>query len=319
MRLTERVSKRIDFAKERRAQGRSLNTAVRELARLIEPVAQQHGIDLQARLKEASARKSEERRLLAERLQESVVPLFIGDSDGQPDRIGSCVLVRLDSDFFAFTAAHVIRDAASARLFAPSEGRGGKLLPLPPCTAHLSSPGRHNDLDVGVLVLPARQLGPFQKRVFLAGTEIDQNDRPDDQGLASFYFVLGYSASRTQVKVSRAQRHIHQRSFHCSTNPVDADEYLQEGMSQADHVLLDFDHKEIVIEERRVNPPKLQGVSGGGVFHISGETKQGPLVAIGTQNRHNSRLIVGTRIKHFLAMVRELKGDGDAERRIRGF
>ena len=222
MRLTERVSKRIDYAKERGAQGRSLNTAVRELARLIEPVAQQHGIDLQARLKEASARRSEERRLLAERLQESVVPLFIGDSDGQPDRIGSCVLVRLDSDFFAFTAAHVIRDAASARLFAPSEGRGGKLLPLPPCAAHLISSGSHNDLDVGVLVLPARQLGPFQQRVFLAGTEIDQNDRPDDQGLASFYFVLGYSASSTQMKVSRTERHIYQKSFHCSTNPVDA-------------------------------------------------------------------------------------------------
>jgi hypothetical protein len=182
MRLTERVSKRIDFAKERRAQGRCLNTVVRGLARLIEPAARQHGIDLQARLKEASARRSEERRLLVERLQESVVPLFIGDSDGQPDRIASCVLLRLDSDFFAFTAVHVIRDAASARLFAPSEERGGKLLPLPPCTAHLSSPGRHNDLAVGVLVLPARQLVPFQKGVFLTGTEIDQNDRVDDQG-----------------------------------------------------------------------------------------------------------------------------------------
>jgi hypothetical protein len=305
--LLEKMSNRIDFARERRAQGRSLNAAVRELARLIEPVAQQYGINLQARLKEASARKSEEQQLLAERLQETVVPLFIGDSDGQPDRIGSCVLVRLDSDFFAFTAAHLIRDAASARLFAPSEGRGGKLLPLPPCTAHLSSPGRHNDLDVGVLVLPARQLGPFQNRVFLAGTEIDQDDRPDDQGLASFYFVLGYSASRTQVKVSRAHCHIHQRSFHCSTNPVDAAEYLQEEISQADHLLLDFDHKETVIGGRRVNPPRLQGVSGGGVFHISREMKQGPLVAIATQNRRNSRLIVGTRIKHFLAMVRELK------------
>jgi hypothetical protein len=302
------VSKRIDFAKERRAQGRSLNIAVRKLARLIDPVAQQHGVDLQARLNEASARKSEERRLLAERLQESVVPLFIGDSDGQPDRIGSCVLVRLDSDLFAFSAAHVIREAASARLFAPSEGKRGKLLPLPACTAHLSFSGSHNDLDVGVLVLPARQLGPFRQRVFLAGTEIDQNDRPDDQGLASFYFVLGYSASRTQVKVSRAERHIHQRSFHCSTSPVGAAEYLQEGMSQADHILLDFDHKEIVIGGTRVNPPKLQGVSGGGVFHISRETKRGPLVAIATQNRRNSRLIVGTRIKHFLAMVRELKG-----------
>jgi hypothetical protein len=133
------VSKRIDFAKERRAQGRGLSTAACELARLIHQVAQQRGIDFQARLNELSARRSEERRLLAERLQESVVPLFIGDSHGQPDRIGSCVFVRLDSDFFAFTAAHVIRGAASARRFAPSEAKGGKLLPLPPYT--VSGPG----------------------------------------------------------------------------------------------------------------------------------------------------------------------------------
>jgi hypothetical protein len=298
------VSKRIDFAKERRAQGRSLSNAVREIARLIQPVAQQHGIDLKARLNETSA----ERLLLAERLQESVVPLFIGGRDG-PDRIGSCVLVRLDSDLFAFTAAHVIRKAASARLFAPSEGRGGKLLPLPTCTAHLSSSEIHNDLDVGVLVLSARQLGPFQRHVFLAGAQIDQSDQLDDQGLASFYFALGYSASRTQVKVSKAERHIHQQSFHCATSSVDAAEYLQEKLPKADHVLLNFDHKEIVIGGRRVNPPKLQGVSGGGIFHISRQTKQGPLVAICTQNRRNSRLIVGTRIKHFLAMVREVKAN----------
>jgi hypothetical protein len=301
------VSKRIDFAKERRAQGRSLTSAVRKLVPLIQRLAQEHGIDLQARLNEASAQRSEERRLLAERLQESVVPLFIVGSDGQPHRIGSCVLVRLGSDLFAFSAAHVIREAASARLFAPSEGKGGKLLPLPPCTAHLNSSGSRNDLDVGVFVLPARQLGPFQQRVFLAGTEIDQNDRSDDQGLASFYFVLGYSASRTQMKVFRAERHIHQQSFRCSTNPVDAAEYVQEGISQADHVLLNFDHKEIVIAGKRVNPPKLQGVSGGGIFHISRQTSEGPLVAIATQNRRSSRLIVGTRIKHFLAMARELK------------
>ncbi|MDQ1410664.1 MAG: hypothetical protein QOJ41_2399 [Acidobacteriaceae bacterium] len=61
-------------------------------------------------------------------------------------------------------------------------------------------------------------------------------------------------------------RHIRPRSFHYSTNPVDAAEDLQEGMSQADHVLLDFDHKEIVIGARRVKPPKLQGVSGGAIF-----------------------------------------------------
>lgn len=192
-------------------------------------------------------------------------------------------------------------------LLAPSEGKGGKLLPLPPCTAHLNSSGRRGDLDVAVLVLPAHQLGPFRQRVFLETTDIDQQDRPDDQGLSSFYFVLGYSASRTQVKVSTAERHIHQQSFHCATHPVTGDEYRQEEMSQADHILLDFDHKEIVIRGKRVNPPKLQGVSGGGVFHISREEKFGPLVAIATQNRRGSRLIAGTRIKHFLGLIRELK------------
>ncbi len=301
------MSKRIDFAKQRRVQGRSLSLAVRDLVESLNPLAEEQGFDLRARLDEAFARGSEETRLLAERLQQSVVPLFISNTDGHLDRIGSCVLVRLDSDFFVFTAAHVIREAGNALFFAPSEGRGGKLLPLPPCTAHLRSSGRNDDLDVAVLALPSGQLGCFQQHVFLSGNEIDQDDRPDDQGLGSFYFVLGYSASRTQVQISRKLRRIHQSSFHCRTGPVTPAEYLEEQLSQADHIALDFDHKETVIGGTRVNPPRLQGVSGGGVFHISRATNRGPLVAIAIQNRRHSRLIVGTRIKHFLGMVRELK------------
>jgi hypothetical protein len=300
------MSKRVDFAKKRKTQGRSFSAAVSEITALMQPLAKAQGVDLQERLKEGAAQRSDEQRLLAERLQDPVVPLFIDDGAG-PDRIGSCVLVRLASDFFAFTAAHVVRDVGSALLLAPSEARGGRLLPLPPCTAHLNSSGRDNDLDVGVLVLPAGQLGPFTQRVFLAGTDIDQDDLPDDQAPASFYFVLGYSASRTQVKVSHAERQIHQQSFHCTTSPVEASEYEQEGLSPAEHILLDFDHDEIVLGGKRIHPPKLQGVSGGGIFHISRETRQGPLVAIATQNRRRSRLIVGTRIRHFLTIVRQLK------------
>jgi hypothetical protein len=223
------MTKRIDFSGKRRAEGRYLAKAAQEIAALIQPVAAQNGIDLQAHLNEASAQKSEEQRLLADRLQESVVPLFVMRR-GQPDRIGSCVLVRLDSDFFAFTAAHVIREAASAPLFAPSEGKGGKLLPLPHHTAHLNPSGRENGLDVGVLALAASKLGSFQRRAFLADTEIDGDDRLDDRGLESFYFILGYPASRGQVKVSKAERQIHQQSFHCSTSPVNSAEYLHRGI-----------------------------------------------------------------------------------------
>ena len=80
-----------------------------------------------------------------------------------------------------------------------------------------------------------------------------------------------------------------------------------------DHMLFDFDHKDIAIGGRRVTPPKLQGVSGGGIFHISRSTFQGPLVAIATKNRRNSRLIVGTRLKHFLRAARQLRATAPPE------
>jgi hypothetical protein len=125
------MTKRIDFARVRRLQGRSLRSTVQEIADLVQPLAVEQGVDFRTRLAEGRAQRAEEKRLLAERLQESVVPLFIANGRG-PERIGSCVLVRFDSKFFAFTAAHVVRDAGPARLLAPSKGTGGKLLPLPP-------------------------------------------------------------------------------------------------------------------------------------------------------------------------------------------
>ncbi|HKR32996.1 MAG TPA: hypothetical protein VJT08_21125 [Terriglobales bacterium] len=215
--------KRIDFVKRRRDEGRSLNKTVREVVAL----TRQHGIDLRAILAEASAKQSEEERRLTECLQESVLPLFVNLA-GQPDRIGSCVLVRMESQFYAFTAAHAIQDAGSATLYAPSEGKGGKLRPLPPYRAHLKFSAGRNDLDMGVLALSAGQLGAFEHRNFLGAGEVDLDDRPDDRSLESFYLVPGYSASKTQLHVSKAQRHIYQQSFRCSTNPVEAAEYRQE-------------------------------------------------------------------------------------------
>jgi hypothetical protein len=306
MYIEQSMSKQHDFAMHRRYEGRALTRAVRELTALIQTEALQHGINFQAVLDEAAARKSEDGHLLAERLQKSVLPLFCNRS-GRPERAGTCVLVRLQSDFFVFTAAHVLRDAGSSIFFAPSQGEVSKLLPLPRCTAQLKFSGGHNDLDVAVLLMPAHELGPFHQSSFLTGDEIDNDDRPDDNGLESFYLVFGYSASRTQVKTSRMKRHIHQQSFRCSTNPVGAQEYQQEELSQADHILLDFDHKEIRVDGSPATPPKLQGVSGGGVFQVSRRGMRGPLVAIAIQHRRSCRLIVGTRIKHFLAMARELK------------
>src|SRR2546422_2342313 len=110
------MSRRVDFARERRIQGRAYSAAVCNIVALIKPLAGQQAIDLQAQLTEASARTDDEDRKLAERLQEPVVPLFISDDHGHPDRIGTCVLVRVDSGLYAFTAAHVIDAIDSGRV-----------------------------------------------------------------------------------------------------------------------------------------------------------------------------------------------------------
>src|SRR5580700_1317497 len=141
--------------------------------------------------------------MLAERLAHSVLPLFIETGRG-PDRIGSCVLVRVDSRSYAFTAGHVVEAAAGARLFA-SPGPQGKLLPLPYTAANSAPRGAAgHDLDVGVLPLDDDALGSFAACTFLTGDEVDQNEEADNGGLLEFYFVFGYPASRTQVKISHA-------------------------------------------------------------------------------------------------------------------
>lgn len=191
----------------------------------------------------------------------------------------------------------------------PPRGKGEKFLRLPQNTG-LTLLEHRSGLDVGVLILPTSTLGAFEHRVFLTGSEIDEDGQPDETGIASFYYAFGYSGSRTQVKVSPKARHINQQSFQVSTSIVTAAEYSRENLLPSSHILLDFDHKEIVIKRRRATPPRLQGVSGGGIFHLSRSTQQGPLVAIATENRRRSRLIVGTRIKHFLIAARELSGIG---------
>jgi len=294
----------MDFAQKRRTEGRSASAAVEDIIALLKPIAAQAGVDLQGRIEEAAAQSEVESRAVAERLHRAVMPLFIYRR-GYPGALGSCVLVRLDSTCYAFTAAHVLRDAGDAPLWFPPRGEGEKFLLLPR-SAGLTLLVDSGGLDIGVLMFPASTLGAFEHRVFLAGSEIDPGDQPDETELTSFYYVLGYSGSRTQVKVSPKTRRIKQQSFQVSTFTVSAAEYSRENLSQSDHLALDYDHNEIVIKRKRVTPPMLQGVSGGGVFHLSRSTHQGPLVAIATENRRRSRLIVGTRIRHFLNAAREL-------------
>src|SRR5262245_54606637 len=95
-------------------------------------------------------------REIAQRLLDSVLPLFLETERGRPDRIGSCVLVRVDGNHFAFTAGHVIRDHRACLLWA-APASNARLQPLP-CAIGFHTPAPDdspNDLDIGLLPLRA--------------------------------------------------------------------------------------------------------------------------------------------------------------------
>lgn len=267
-------------------------------ARLLENAAREAGVDVDEMRRRSQSQTVE----LAKRRQESVIPLFIERQPGRPDRIGSCVLVKLDSDFYAFTAAHVIEDAKRLPFWAPA-GPKGKLAFLPAKVAI-----KTDRLGVGIIPLRSSHLGRFAGYAFLTGSaQIDEANEPDDLSFTSYYFVLGYPASRTQTKINHGARQINLIDFHLSTSPPDPELYAKENLAPSDHIPLEFDPKNTLVNGTKITPPRLRGCSGGGVFHMSRFSYQGPLVAIATEHRASAKVIVGTRIKHFLAAARLIK------------
>jgi hypothetical protein len=240
-------------------------------------------------------------------LIESVLPIFGSDENARPVRIGSCVLALVDSNYFAFTAGHVLDSAASTVLSIATQG---ELMPLPSTIAIRSVKGqRGTDLDFGIIPLSASGLGKLAQNIFLCSTDIDELDLPDERTLSSFHFVIGFPASRALSKIDHTKRAILQLSFSVATSPPDSGIYEKECVSPADHILVEFDRQRMVRKGQQFTAPDPRGLSGGGIFFIDKQTELGPLIAIATEHRSNSRVMVGTRIKHFLEAARRLSAE----------
>lgn len=261
-------------------------------------------MDLEALLQDSSASRAKRQHDLAESLSQTVLPVFVHDDTGKPAHLGSCVLVGLDGRYYAFTAGHVIKDAGSSHLWAAAGN--AQLEPLPYITRFSSQAedGELGDIDIGIIPLKSGSLGPFAQCRFLQ--DLDAEGKVEHQWPENFYFVMGYPASRSQSDTNHRRKKISVKSFHLATNPPPRDPYQKEKLSRAEHLAVDFDHKETVVERKKVVPPKLHGVSGGGIFCIRESSYTGPLVAIATEHRKRSCILVGTRVRYFVEVAREL-------------
>jgi hypothetical protein len=82
---------------------------------------------------------------------------------------------------------------------------------------------------------------------------------------------------------------------------------LPAGLSREEHVLLAYNPDNIWMDGRRINPPALRRMSGGGVFRFQRQQPETiKLVGILIEYHRSERVIAGTRIASVARMARDI-------------
>src|SRR5262249_17500642 len=127
--------------------------------------------------------------------------------------------------------------------------------------------------DIGLIPLRKPLVDLFMERgaEFLGPETIDEAEQADGTDiinmLAHTYFAVGFPASRSLSRIQHAQRKIHLKA-HAPRLTLAPTQTYPPGLSKDRHILLDYNLREILLEGRSVNPPAVQGMSGGGIFRF---------------------------------------------------
>jgi len=190
----------------------------------------------------------------------SVLPVFTHESE-RPERIGTCVLAKIDDHHFIVTAAHVVEAVhrATGRFVVAV---GGELYAI--LRARFVTPSDH-EADIGLIPVRSETAALLcqQGGEFLGSEMIDEVERAEGtdmlNALANAYVAVGFPASPHQSRINHRETKINAKSFSARLTLAPTTNY-PEGLSFDNHLLLDFD-----LKGQSFNPPKLSGMSGGGL------------------------------------------------------
>ncbi|MGP0075130.1 MAG: hypothetical protein ACLPWF_24735 [Bryobacteraceae bacterium] len=239
-------------------------------------------------------------------LSMSIRPLFFIDGQKQALRpLSSSVMVRVNAQKLMFTAAHVMRkDSFRNELSHAAVGvatPGGQLASFKNSEALCSALQKQGqDLDVGIVRLQDETCGSLEDCHFLDEDEWELKHKDNRTG-DSFYMLLGYPSSRKLTKICKYQ--ITQHSLCICTYPASAEWHGKLHLPATNHMLLQWNERNVTHSGEPRNIWDVKGMSGGGVFHVSKETGRARLVGIIAEHHRQSRLIVATRIDSFVLLA----------------
>ncbi len=203
---------------------------------------------------------------VASRASEITWPVYLRERRGPNRLLGSAVLLRLRDEPFLITAAHVL-----------DKTRGGALRVATPrgirtvygkrhVTRKPANGGRDGDkLDIAVLHLASSVASAFPDSAF--ATWSDLSPRPD-QAPPESLLLVGYPV--TTQPVQRTRGVLEASEYRLLAAPLPSASYAVLGLSTDQSILASFTKNDSYRVTGRSTAPDLYGMSGCGLWFISG-------------------------------------------------
>lgn len=252
---------------------------------------------------------------LAESFADAVRPVFALDNSGRRfEQVGSCVLVAMQQEVFALSAAHVFELIGE---YVVPIGCGNKVHYVHG-DRFSSLPGRsgtHADDGIDAAVLHVHEPPDAFRIVALPADRLDLVPRPVTP---EFCVALGYRVKRSRI-VGTSSRSHQNILVSCDAFP---DDYARLGVDPERFFVAGYG-TDILVGDRWQPSPSPKGMSGGALVRIDGlpvdpfhppQDRPIPrLTAITTERRRATKttpqVLVGARIGFHLSLIRQFMPD----------
>lgn len=199
----------------------------------------------------------------AESIADAVRPVHaLAPSKNKLEQIGSCVLVSIAGELFAFSAAHVLEQVGNQQVPIVCDGA----LILCPGERFSSKKGRsgtHVDDPVDAAVLHIASPPPAS--LAAAALSVDDLDLQPSQGGSDWFVAVGFRAKAVRV---RAQSMTSRMDLFPSIE-WHRDDYLKHGVAPQGHTVIAFE-EQVLVGDKWQTAPTPRGMSGGALVRIHG-------------------------------------------------
>jgi hypothetical protein len=240
-------------------------------------------------------------------LLRATIPLYYQGDTGQPELLGSGVLLSLDGIRFLLTAGHVLDHLATTQLTAGVPAGLLTVAGLPTRLRSLGAKSEEDDqIDLGMMRLQGTPWEKLEANNFLTWTELD-TAAPTSQ--RHTYALVGYPVSINKRGLQGGL--LTAAAFRVGGIECELSAYEEKGIDPMNHVMVGFDKNAVLGADGPRNAPDLYGASGGGLWRfgrrLRDATQRPKLSAIATewQKKGRHRYILGTRIQLILEALAE--------------